>query len=89
VVKQLEPTQREAAEYQLAICEGSDWCWWFGDYNPANSVSDFDSLYRRHLANLYQLLGESPPDYLQQAFSHGGGDPAAGGVMRRGKESNE
>ena len=88
VVKQLEPTQREAAERQLAICEGSDWCWWFGDYNPSQAVNDFDSLYRRHLANLYQLLGETPPDYLQHAFSHGGGDPAVGGTMRRGKEKN-
>jgi hypothetical protein len=22
------------AKIQLAICEGSDWFWWFGDYNP-------------------------------------------------------
>jgi len=42
-----------AAQLQLAICEGSDWFWWwwFGDYNPADSVSDFESLFRMHLSN--------------------------------------
>ncbi len=27
--------RRARAERQLAVCEGSDWFWWFGDYNPA------------------------------------------------------
>lgn len=88
-ISKLDAAQKEMAEHQLAICEGSDWCWWFGDYNPSHSVKDFDSLYRRHLANLYRLLGETPPDYLQHAFSHGGGDPAAGGVMRTGQKPKE
>ncbi len=75
----------ERAIAQLAICEGSDWCWWFGDYNPSTSVSDFDQLYRLHLANLYQQMGEKPPEYLAHAFTHGGGSPATGGVMRPGQ----
>ncbi len=86
VVKTLSSKQREAAERQLAICEGSDWFWWFGDYNPTDSVSDFDRLYRAHLKQLYHLLGKSPPYYLYEAFSHGGGDPEAGGMMRRGQQ---
>ncbi len=76
--------QRDAAEKQLAICEGSDWFWWFGDYNPADAVSDFDRLYRMQLVNLYQILGEPPPEYLSHAFAHGSGMPQLGGVMRRG-----
>ena len=87
VSPRLEPAQRVAAERQLALCEGSDWCWWFGGYNPPAVVRDFDRLYRLHLIHLYQLLGEAPPGYLGQAFSFGGGDPAAGGVMRKGQES--
>ncbi len=75
----------EKALAQLAICEGSDWCWWFGDYNPSTSVSDFERLYRQHLANLYQMMGESPPEYLVHTFTHGGGAPATGGVMRPGQ----
>ncbi|HKK05028.1 MAG TPA: glycoside hydrolase family 57 protein [Gammaproteobacteria bacterium] len=73
------------AVQQLAICEGSDWFWWFGDYNPAETVSDFERLYRRHLANLYQVLGEEPPAYLSQSFTHGGGAPLHGGAMRPGQ----
>ncbi|MCK5521599.1 MAG: glycoside hydrolase [Thiomargarita sp.] len=84
----LEPKEREAAERQLAICEGSDWCWWFGSQNPAPAVRDFDRLYRLHLTHLYRLLGETPPDYLEQAFTHGGGDPAIHGVMRKGQEES-
>ena len=49
---------RQAIDRQLAICEGSDWFWWFGDYNSAESVSDFERLYRLHLSNLYQMLGQ-------------------------------
>lgn len=88
IAPRLEPEAREAAERQLANCEGSDWCWWFGDYNPSDAVRDFDSLYRLHLAHLYRLLGETPPDYLGHSFSHGGGDPASGGTMRKGQENS-
>lgn len=80
--------QRQRVRRQLAICEGSDWCWWFGDYNPADSVADFDRLYRLHLIRLYQLIGVSPPAELDSAISHGGGDAEGGGVMRRGTPSN-
>jgi alpha-amylase/alpha-mannosidase (GH57 family) len=79
----LEGERLRAAERQLAICEGSDWFWWFGDYNPAEAVRDFDRLYRLHLSNLYRLIGEEPPDELSQIISHGGGAPEMGGVMRR------
>ena len=44
-----DAAQRAAAERQLALCESSDWFWWFGDYNPADAVSQFDRLYRRQL----------------------------------------
>ncbi|HTF98732.1 MAG TPA: glycoside hydrolase family 57 protein [Cellvibrio sp.] len=71
-------------EKQLALCEGSDWFWWFGDYNPAQSVSDFEYLFRRHLMNLYSLIETPAPGYLNQVISVGGGDPASGGVMRHG-----
>ena len=77
-------TQLAQIEKQLGLCEGSDWFWWFGDYNPAQSVSDFEYLFRRHLTNLYELIEVTPPDYLSQVISVGGGAPATGGVMRQG-----
>jgi len=70
------------AEMQLATCEGSDWFWWFGDYNPDDTVSDFERLFRHQLTHLYEILGEDPPDCLSEVFTHGSGVPALGGVMR-------
>jgi alpha-amylase/alpha-mannosidase (GH57 family) len=80
---QLDAEQQENAAIQLARCEGSDWFWWFGDYNPGDTVSDFERLFRLQLTHLYRLLGESPPDYLSAIFAHGSGDPSLGGVMRQ------
>lgn len=69
---------------QLATCEGSDWFWWFGDYNSGDSVSDFERLFRLHLSNLYQMLGEEVPQVLSEVVSHGGVGIEQGGTMRRG-----
>jgi alpha-amylase/alpha-mannosidase (GH57 family) len=79
----LDTSERELASVQLAHCEGSDWFWWFGDYNPGDTVSDFERLYRLQLSHLYQLLKMEPPEYLAHTFAHGSGDPALGGVMRQ------
>lgn len=84
----LSAEQRSMAERQLAICEGSDWFWWFGDYNPADTVTDFERLYRLQLTSIYQILGEEPPEYLSHVFAHGGGVPHHGGAMRRGSEQS-
>ena len=73
-----------AAGRQLALCESSDWFWWYGDYNPADAVSSFDHLYRRQLQCLYRLLGLEPPAALQRPVAAGHGDPEGGGAMRRG-----
>ncbi len=78
----------EKATHQLGICEGSDWFWWFGDYNPAESVRDFERLYRTHLRKLYRLMGVEAPAVLDRVLSQGGGTPAVGGVMRRGQEGD-
>jgi alpha-amylase/alpha-mannosidase (GH57 family) len=79
----LDAAQQAAAGRQLALCESSDWFWWFGDYNPADAVSQFDRLYRRQLVNLYRLLGLEAPPSLAQPISAGGGHAEHGGVMRR------
>ncbi|MCB1905166.1 MAG: glycoside hydrolase, partial [Gammaproteobacteria bacterium] len=79
----LNEEEREKASIQLARCEGSDWFWWFGDYNPGDTVSDFERLYRLQLTYLYRLLRETPPAYLSEIFAHGSGDPTLGGVMRQ------
>lgn len=79
----LDETQKQRATAQLAICESSDWFWWFGDYNPAESVRDFDQMYRRHLSSLYELLKLLPPPRLQTSFSGGSAQETTSGAMRR------
>ncbi len=81
----LSDKEMKLAEMQLATCESSDWFWWFGEYNTAESVTAFDEQYRLHLSNLYQLLNVEPPDYLSKAFSFGTGHPAMGGTMLPGQ----
>jgi alpha-amylase/alpha-mannosidase (GH57 family) len=83
----LTAQERVAIERQLALCESSDWFWWFGDYNPQDAVSQFDQLYRRQLVNLYKLLCVMPPAILSEPISIGRGAPEQGGVMRRANAS--
>ncbi len=84
-----DPLRRAAAGRQLALCESSDWFWWFGDYNPAEAVSQFDQLYRRQLVTLYRHLNLEPPPRLSQPISAGTTSSGAehGGVMRRASTS--
>ena len=79
----LDESQQQRATAQLAICESSDWFWWFGDYNPADSVRDFDQMYRCHLSSLYKMLGRQTPQRLQFPFSGGNEQVMAAGAMRR------
>lgn len=81
----LNANQLKACERQLAICEGSDWFWWFGDYNSSDSVASFDQLYRRNLINLYTLLQQPVPEVLHKTISAGGGNADNAGTMRRGQ----
>lgn len=81
----LSSRARSAAETMLKSCESSDWFWWFGDYNPAESVRAFDQLYRTKLKQLYRLLGQVAPAVLDEPLSGGGGAAEGGGVMRRGQ----
>jgi len=83
----LDAAHLDRASRQLAVCEGSDWFWWFGGDNPGTTVADFERLYRQHLTNFYQLIGSEPPEYLAQVFTRGGGAPAHGGTMRPGQMS--
>jgi len=81
--RELEGAEAHVAERQLALCESSDWFWWFGDYNPPDAVSQFDRLYRRQLLNLYRILGSAAPEALSRPISVGQGSPEHGGAMRR------
>jgi len=54
---------------ELLIAEGSDWNWWYGPEHHSANDRDFDELYRKHLSNVYQLLGADVPLYLAQPIA--------------------
>jgi alpha-amylase/alpha-mannosidase (GH57 family) len=79
----LTESELAAASRQLAVCEGSDWFWWFGDYNPSESVASFDRLFRDNLINLYRLLKLDAPAALNEPVSRGAVHAHTEGAMRR------
>jgi alpha-amylase/alpha-mannosidase (GH57 family) len=58
---QVPPEKLRAAWDELYIAEGSDWFWWYGDEHSSSQDAVFDALFRKHLQNVYSLLGDTPP----------------------------
>jgi alpha-amylase/alpha-mannosidase (GH57 family) len=54
---------------EIYIAEGSDWCWWYGDDHSSAQDAMFDYLFRKHLQNVYHLLGDEPPADLLRPIS--------------------
>ncbi|MDD5449232.1 MAG: glycoside hydrolase family 57 protein [Candidatus Omnitrophica bacterium] len=50
---------------EIYIAEGSDWNWWYGPQNSSANDAEFDNIYRRHLSNVYKLIGQQPPERLK------------------------
>ena len=58
-----EAVLNEALE-TMYIAEGSDWFWWYGaDQNSGNDDS-FDQQFRGYLEQVYRLLGQEPPAFV-------------------------
>jgi len=55
----------KTAWQEIYIAEGSDWCWWYGDDHSSENDAVFDALFRKHLKNVYSLIGRNPPKYLE------------------------
>src|SRR6266576_2401423 len=66
---QCTEAQRQLAYEELLVAEGSDWNWWYGPEHHSANDRDFDELYRKHLQNVYQALGATPPDFLAQPIT--------------------
>ncbi len=67
----VDPEREHLAYKELLIAEGSDWNWWYGPEHHSVNDRDFDELYRKHLSNIYQLLGGEVPLYLAQPIAAG------------------
>ena len=80
-----DPAKRELAEQELWIAEGSDWCWWYGPEHSSGHDEEFDMLYRKHLSNIYRLLGSSPPDELAAPIKKPRADAALSDASRSGR----
>jgi alpha-amylase/alpha-mannosidase (GH57 family) len=64
--KGIVPEDRWNKAYEeLLVAEGSDWMWWFGNDFTSESDAIFDSLFRRHIGNIYQLIDLPEPEDLQ------------------------
>ncbi len=66
----LTPVQR--AWEELYIAEGSDWFWWYGEDHSSAQDALFDYLFRKHLQNVYVLLGDAPPVELNRPIKKRG-----------------
>jgi alpha-amylase/alpha-mannosidase (GH57 family) len=64
------------AREEVLIAEGSDWFWWYGDDHSSEHDHVFDDLFRRHLRNVYGLLGRPVPDELFFSNITAGAQPA-------------
>src|SRR5262249_24169687 len=51
---------------EIYIAEGSDWFWWYGEDHSSAQDALFDYLFRKHLQNVYLLLGDTPPEDLSR-----------------------
>jgi alpha-amylase/alpha-mannosidase (GH57 family) len=67
--KAVAPQNLARAWEELYIAEGSDWFWWFDDKHSSSQDWLFDQLFRKHLQNIYTLLGLEPPAELAHPIS--------------------
>jgi alpha-amylase/alpha-mannosidase (GH57 family) len=58
--------QWNLAYEELLVAEGSDWMWWFGNDFSSDSDAIFDSLFRQHIGNIFQLIGLPEPAGLNE-----------------------
>jgi alpha-amylase/alpha-mannosidase (GH57 family) len=65
----IPPADLARAWEELYIAEGSDWFWWFDDHHSSSQDALFDQLFRKHLQNVYTLIGEAPPAALHKPIS--------------------
>jgi alpha-amylase/alpha-mannosidase (GH57 family) len=58
--------QLARAYESILVAEGSDWNWWYGPEHSTANDAEFDSLYRKHVSEVYAALGREAPNALAQ-----------------------
>lgn len=64
----IEGSDNALAWQELYVAEGSDWCWWYGDDHSSENDAVFDALFRKHVKNIYHLLGKAAPRHLDKSI---------------------
>ncbi len=77
VVGPAADTPLARAWHAMVGAEGSDWFWWYGDDHPTAFATEFDELFRLHLANVHHNLGEPCPAMLHETLLAEAGARAA------------
>ena len=62
--QELPPSVWQQAREHLAIAEGSDWFWWYGEEHSSANDPIFDELFRWNLQRIYHLIQQPPPKVL-------------------------
>lgn len=65
----MSPERIRQAWEEIYIAEGSDWYWWYGDDHSSSQDALFDYLFRKHVQNVYLILGDTPPADLARPIS--------------------
>ncbi len=63
-LKDIPQAKFDLAWREIYIAEGSDWNWWYGPHHSSGNDDEFDRLYRKHLSNVYTILGKDIPKYI-------------------------
>ena len=63
-MRQIDEETLATAMDQMYIAEGSDWFWWYGADQNSGQDETFDAAFRNTLKQVYVILGEEPPTFL-------------------------
>jgi alpha-amylase/alpha-mannosidase (GH57 family) len=69
---EVAPEEKEKAWDEIYAAEGSDWFWWYGPDFHNDSDMLFDGLFRKHLQNVYHILGIEVPTHLDEPIRKAG-----------------
>ena len=66
---ELSPEVREKIDHHCLASECSDWFWWYGEDHSSDFLAEFDALFRGHLIEIYRLMGQKAPSYLEEPIT--------------------
>ncbi|MCB0221087.1 MAG: hypothetical protein KDH09_15425, partial [Chrysiogenetes bacterium] len=61
--------QLERARHSLMAAEGSDWLWWLDGQFSSSFIPEFDRLFRAHLSDAFEALGQEVPEVLRRPLA--------------------